>query len=140
MLCKTFEIMKLSWPLGLLALLFGMVYGLLLWSFPDAIEAYGTMRDYTAISQWGGIEVLFVLNSGVLGWVTVVVAERRMEAARFVLLPMAAPWCLVSIGGGFAFALLNIGSLSAAMMEMLAYSLGSAVGASILRAYWGSIH
>lgn len=139
MLHKTYEIMKLSWPLGLVALPFGMGYCFLLCFFPDAIDAYDKMRDFTATSQWGGIEVLFALNSGVLGWVTVVVSERRLGPARFVLLLMALPWCFASIGGGFALALLYIGSLSAAMFDMLAYSLVSAVGACAVRAYLDNI-
>ena len=139
MLHKAFEIMTLLWPVGLVALPFGMGCCFLLCLFPDAIEAYDKMRDFTATSQWGGIEVLFSLNSGVLGWVTVVVSERRLGAARFALLRMALPWCLASIGGGFALALLYIGSLSDSMWEMLAYSLVSAIGACAVRAYLGNI-
>ncbi len=139
MLYKTFAILKLSSPVAVVALPFGMGYCFLLCLFPDAIEAYDKMLDFTATSQWGGIEVLFSLNSGVLGWVTVVVAERRLGAARFVLLLMALPWCLASIGGGFALALLYIGSFSDPMWEMLAYSLVSAIGACAVRAYLSNI-
>lgn len=128
-------ILKRSWPLGVLALPFGTVYCLLLCLFPDSIDAYVKMRWYTE----GGVENLFVLNSAVLGWVSVVVSERRTGAAGFILLLIALPCCFVAIGGGFAIAPLFLGSLSDAMKEMLAYSLVSVVGAGAFRAYWSAM-
>lgn len=133
-------LLKRLCPLGLLAMPFGTVYCLLLYLFPDSIEAYVRMRTYTAISRWGGVERLFVLNSLVLGWVGAVVSERRAGAVGPVVLLFALPCCFAAIGGGFAISPLFLGGLSGAMKEMLAYSLVASVGASILRAYWGSIH
>ncbi len=136
---KGLALLKLSWPLGVVALPFGTVYCLLLYLFPDSIDAYVKMRTYTVFSRWGGVEVFFVLNSAVLGWVSVVVSERRTGAARFILLLIALPWCFASIGGGFALAPLCLGRLSDAMWEMMAYSLVSVVCAGALRAYLGDI-
>ena len=132
-------VLKRLWPLGLLALPFGAVCCLLLVLFPDSIEAYVQMRAYNIFSRWGGVERLFVLNSVVLGWVSVIVSERRTGAVGPVVLSFALPCCFVAIGGGFALSPLFLGSLSGAMREMLAYSLVSAVGASVLRAYLANI-
>ena len=132
-------LLKRLWPLGLLAMPFGTVYCLLLYLFPDSIEAYVRMRTYTAFSRWGGVERLFVLNSLVLGWVGAVVSERRAGAVGPVVLLFALPCCFAAIGGGFAIASLFLVSLSGAMKEMLAYSLVSAVGASVLRSYLANI-
>lgn len=140
MLQNWIALLKRLWPLGLLAMPFGTIYCLLICLFPDSIEAYVKMRSYTAFSRWGGVERLFVLNSLVLGWVGAVVSQRRAGAVGPVVLLFALPCCVAAIGGGFAIASLFLGSLSDAMKEMLVYSLVSAVGASILRAYWGSIH
>lgn len=132
-------LLKQSWPLGLLALPFGTVYCLLLYLFPDSIEAYVKMRAYTIFSRWGGVERLFVLDSLVLGWVSSVVSERRTGAVGPVVLLFALPCCFAAIGGGFAIASLFLGSLSDAMKEMLAYTLVSAVGASVLRSYLANV-
>lgn len=131
--------MKRLWPLGCAILLFGVVYCSLLCLFPDAIAAYVSMRLSTDVSTWGGIEDLFVLNSAVLGWVTVVVLDRRTGAVGFVLLLAAIPWCVASIGGGFALSALLLGGLSGPMWEMLLYSLVSVVAASALRSYLAKI-
>lgn len=132
---KPFRFLRISWPIGLVTLPFGTVYCLLLCLFPDSIDAYANMRVYTDFSTWGGIETLFALNSAVLGWLSVVVAERRTGVVGFVLLLMVLPWCFSSIGAGFALASLCVGSFSDAVWDMLAYSLVSVVGASALRAY-----
>lgn len=131
--------LKRLWPLGLLALPFGTVYCLLLYLFPDSIEAYVKMRAYTIFSRWGGVERLFVVNSLVLGWVSVIVSQRRTGAGGPVLLLFALLCCFAAIGCGFALAPVFLGGLSGAMREMLAYSLVSAVGASVLRAYLANI-
>ena len=120
-----------SWPLGLLALPFGTVYCLLLCFLSDSIEVYDELPGN---SEWGGVEVLFVLNSGVLAWVSVVVSERRTETEGFLALLFAFPWCFAAIGGGFAVALLFLGSLSDAMMEMLVFSVVSSIVIGGLRA------
>lgn len=129
------RVFRISWPVGLAALPFGAVYCLLVCLFPDSIDAYAKMHAYTDFSTWGGIEVLFMLNSAVLGWVAVVVTVRRTGVAGFVLILIALPWCLASIGSGFAVAWLCVGSISDGVWPMLAYSLGSVVCASALRTY-----
>ena len=80
-----------------------------------------------------------MLNSLVLGWVSAVVSERRTGAVGPVVLLCALPCCFAAIGGGFAVTPLFLGGLSGAMKEMLAYSLVSAVGASVLRSYLANI-
>lgn len=135
MLQKGIVILKRSWPLGFVALPFAIVYCFLLCFFADAIEASYEMRAFTITSEWGDVDVLFMIASIALGWVGVVVSERRTGAERLVPLVMAVPWCLASIGGGFVLARLFLVSLSDPMWEMLAYSLVSAVGTSALRAY-----
>lgn len=133
------EFLRISWPVGLVAIPFGTVYWLLLFLLPDSIDAYVHMRAYTDFSRWGGIEILFALNSGILGWLSVVIVERRADVARFVLLLMVLPWCFSSIGSGFALASLSVGVFSDAVWNMLMYSLVSTVGASALRAYLSDI-
>lgn len=132
---RPLKFLRISWPAGLVALPFGTVYCLLLCLFPDSIEAYAKVRVYTDFSGWGGIETLFALNSAILGWLSVVVAERRTSVAGFILLLMILPWCFASICGGFALASLWERSFSDAVWDMLACSLVSVVGASALRAY-----
>lgn len=134
-----FRVLSVSWPVGLVSLPFGVVNFILLCFFPDSIDAYASMRAYTDFSRWGGIEFLFALNSAVLGWLSVVVAEHCTGVAGFVLLLMILPWCFSSIGGGFALASLRVGSFSDAVCDMLVYSLVSVVGVSVFRAYWGNI-
>lgn len=136
---RPIERLGISWSLGFIALPFGAVYCLLLCLFPDSIEAYVKMRTDVDFSTWGGVEVLFVLNSAGLGWASVVALERRTGAAGPVVLLLALPCCLAAIAGGFALAPLFLGSLSGAMREMLTYSLVSALVASVLRVYLGNI-
>lgn len=132
-------LLKRSWPLGLLALPFGAVYCLFLCLFPDSIEAYVEMRAYTQFSTWGGVQVLFLLNSVIIGWLSAVVSERSIGTVGAVALLLAVLCCLGAIGAGFCLAWFFLGSLSDPMWEMLAYSLVSAVGASALRTYLAGI-
>ncbi len=137
MLHRPFKLLCHSWPLVVLTLPFGALYCSLLCFFPDAIEASVQMQAYT--SEWGGVEVLFMLNSAGLGWASVVVSERRIGGAGPAMLLFAWPCCLVAIASGFAAAPLFLGGLTAAMKEMLIISLVSVLAVSGIRVYWGNI-
>ena len=105
----------------------------------DAIEAFDKVSAYTNLSRWGGVEDLFVLSSGVLGWVSVAVCARTVGAAGPVLLLFALPSWMGAIGGGFAVAAALLACSCDGMWEMMTYSLVSVVGVSILRVYLSNI-
>ena len=129
-------VIKLAWPLALVALVFGLVYCALLCFFSEAIEAYAKLRDDNVIrSSRPGIVTLFVFNSGVLAWASVVLAERRTGIAGLFLSLLTLPWCLGSVSGGFAFALLFVETITNPMWEMLAWSLVSVVVVSAIQAW-----
>lgn len=130
-------LVKASWPAGVAALFFGIVYSVLLCSFPDYIENFDEMLKYTHNSNWGGLEMLFILNSGILGATSVVISERRTDASGIMLWLIASSWCLISIGFGFAMAQTYLGNFPDPMWEILAFSLATAVGATALRTYLG---
>ena len=115
------------------------MYCLLLCLLSDAIEAFDRLPTYGLFLTWGGVEDLFVLNSVVLGWASVVACERTAGTAGVVLLLFVLPLCIAAIGGGFAVALVFVPCVSDAMWQMMVYSLVSVVGASILRVYLGEI-
>ena len=71
--------LKASWPIGLTAFPMGVIAFCLLWTFPEAIEVYDAGYNFSA-SRRGGPETLFMMNSGVFGWLCVIVAERRVGA------------------------------------------------------------
>jgi len=132
---KPLEFVERAWPLGLVAAPFGLVYCLLLCVFGEAIEASGQMRDYLANYDWGGVETLFALNSGLLGWVGIVVAGYRFGVTGPYLLWIALPWCFAAIGGGFALALLFLESLPGSMWEMILFCLVFMIGTAVFRVY-----
>jgi len=107
--------------------------------FPDSIDAYDAMRDYTFTSEYGGIEVLFMLNSGLLGWVICVLVERKVDETTFILALTSSLWCLVLIGGGFALTSLFVGNLTGPMWEMLVLSMVFSVGTSTFQSYFGDL-
>lgn len=139
MLHRLFQVVTRSWPAGVIALPFGAVCFLLLTRMPDSIEAYDAMRDVTGNSQYGGIEVLFMVNAAALGWINGAILQRRLGQMGLVLLLTSSFWCLVSIGGGFAFAYQSLGNLTGPMWEMFAFSLGSAGVATVVQSYWGDL-
>ena len=103
--------------------------------FPDAIEASEELWMYLQSSHWGGPETLFVLNSSLLGWVSIVVLERWLGTVGNVVLLIAFPWCLATIAGGFALALVFVERVPGPIWNMVALSVISAVGASAVRTY-----
>lgn len=136
---KPFELVRRSWPVGVVALLFGSVYCSLVCFLTDGIDAFDKMSAFMVTSRWGGVEDLFLLNSIALGWVSVVVSETRTGTAGFVPLLMALAWCLVSIGGAFALGSLWLGRFSGPMWGMVAYSVLPVLGAAGVRCYLGNI-
>ena len=139
MLSRQSGIIRYVWATAGVATPFGAVYCLLLCLLTDAIEAFGRLPSYGLFLTWGGVEDLFVLNSVVLGWASVVAWERMAGIAGAVLLLFALPSCIAAIGGGFVVALVFLPSLSDPVWEMAAYSLVSVLGASIVRVYLGKI-
>ena len=63
---KQLDFVERAWPLGLLALPFGILYCLLLCFLTDAIEASEQMRGSLSNYEWGGVDSLFALTSGIL--------------------------------------------------------------------------
>ena len=137
MLRRLFEFPKQLWPVGLVTLASGLVNCLLVWLFPDAIDAYGKMGDL--LSGEGSIEVLFSLNSGVLGWVSIVVLQHRTGITGSVLLVFALPCWLVAISAGFALAAVVVNPLPNAVWDMITYSAISAGCAGALRVYFADV-
>ncbi len=128
-------LLKRSWPLGLLAIPFAAVCCLLLVCLSESIEARAQMSDFSGHFSWRGVETLFFLNAFVLGWVSVVVSERRLGAVGPSVLLFALPCCFAAIGGGFALSLWSLDDFTTAMKEMLALSIAAGAGACILRVY-----
>jgi len=79
-----------------------------------------------------------MMNSGVFGWLSVVVSERRVGICGIGAFICAVPWCSGSIMGGFALALPLGATFSSATWEILAMSLVTVVGVCALRAWWGT--
>ena len=130
--------LKTSWVVGLTALPIGAIDFALLCTFPEAIELYDSVEAHGASYNQGGPEALFMMSSGVFGWLCVIVAERRLGARGVGAWLLSVPWCLMSILGGFALAALFVGSFSEATWEMLAGSLATVAGACAVRAWWGT--
>ena len=124
-----------SWPVGVAALPFGLGCCFLVCFFPNAIEVYEEMEMYLVTSRWGGIETLFMLNSGVLGWVSVVVLEHRLGTVGTIVLLISLPWSLLAIAGGFGLGLLFVDPAPGSIWDMVGFSALAAVGASGLRTY-----
>ena len=99
---KPFEFLRLSWPVGFVAVPVGVGYSLLLCFFGDAIEAAEELDEFLFFSQWGGPETLFFLNSILLGWISIVVLEHRLGIAGSVLWAISLACWVGAIGGGFA--------------------------------------
>jgi len=135
MVQKQLEFMKRSWPLGLVALPFGLVYCSLLCFFGEAIEASTQVRGYLASYEWGGVDTLFALNSGLLGWLSIVVAGYRFGITGRCLLWIALPWCFAAIGGGFGLALLFADRLPSSVWEIVLCCLVFMIGTSVFRVY-----
>ncbi len=135
MLYKSFELVQLSWPLGLVVLCSGIVYCGLLSVFPDAIDAFRSMRGYVIGSDWGAIETLFSMAAGVSGWISVVVAQRRLDANKLALFLVGLLCCVASIGLGFGSAAVFVGLHSDSVWEMMMYSLVSGAGACAFRGF-----
>ena len=134
-----FALLKLSFSLAVVALPFGIVYCLLICLFPDAIEAFGAMRHYVSFSRWGGIENLFVLNSLLMGWVTIIVLERTVGSTGHILFAIALPCWVAAIGGGFASGAFFAERVPDTMWELLVYSLVSVVCAGALSIVWADM-
>lgn len=130
-------LLKMSWPVGLAAIPMGVIDLVLLCVFPESIEVYDSEATWAAHSR-GGIETLFIMNSGVFGWLCVVVTERRVGAGGFGALVFAIPWCAGSIIGGFALSIAFGGSFSDATWDMLSMSLITVAGVCAVRAWWGT--
>ena len=126
-------------PMIAIALFFGSVYVLLLRVFRGAIEAYSELSAFTATGEWGGPETLFTGVSVALGLLSVWVLERRLETG-FALLRITIPFCAGTIGASFALAWIIFGPPVAGMLDMLVFSLISAIGAAVIRIYWESLH
>jgi len=126
---------KLAWPVAFVALPCALMICLLVWLFPDAIEAYGEFRTYLNYARWRGPGLLFMLNSAVLGWVSIVVLERKSQTVGIVVFLATLPWCLASIAGGFALSVYLVDHVPGSIGEMVAYSVVSAVGASAFRTH-----
>ena len=125
-------------PMIAVALFFGSVYVLLLRVFRGSIEAYSELSAFTATGEWGGPETLFTGVSVLLGLLNVWVLERRLGTG-FTLLRISIPFCIATIGTSFAVARIIFGPPVAGMLDMLVYSLVSAIGACVIRVYWQSL-
>jgi hypothetical protein len=132
---KQVDFAERVWPLGLVALAFGLVYCLLLCVFEEAIEASEKMRDYLANYEWGGAEALFALNSGLLGWVSIVVAEYRFGISGWWLFLITLPCGFAAIGGGFVLALLLAERLPSSAWEIILLCLVFMIGTGAFRVY-----
>jgi len=82
----------------------------------------------------GGIETLFLLNSGILAWASIFILERRLINGCIAVL-VGAIWWTTAIGGGFAAALLIAGSLPSHPFEMVVFCMGVAMLSGASRAY-----
>jgi len=131
--------LKRSWSVGFVALPCAIVNTVLICVLPDSIEAYAEFWRYLALDRWGGPETLFMINSGVLGWVSIVVLERKLGTVGMVVFLIALPWCLAAIAGGFALGVLFVEHVPGPIWDMVGYSVVSAVGASAVRTYFHDI-
>lgn len=132
---KQLNFLERAWPIGLVALPFGLVYCLLLCVFGEAIEASGQMRGFLANYEWGGVDALFALTSGILGWTSIAVTGYRFGITGAWLLLIALPWCLTAIVGGFALAELIIDRLPGPVWELVVCCLVWMIGTCIFRVY-----
>ena len=126
-----------SWPMGLVALAFALVFCLLLWFFADSIEAWGTMKSLLVFRGQGrgGPAVLFMLTAGIMGGVSIAFLEYRLGTVGIVVFLFALPYCLAAIAGGFALGLFLLEGVPGSTWDMAAFSVILAVGVSAVRTY-----
>ena len=127
--------MRLSWPIGVVTLPFGLVYCFLLCFLGDAIAASEKMAAQLSGYEWGGVDALFAMNSGLLGWAGVVVAAKRFGISGPSLFLIALPWSLGALGGGFAVALLVMGSLPHSIWQILGICVVFMISTAVFRTY-----
>jgi len=120
---KLFILLKLSWPLVLVGVPFGIIYCLLFRLFPNAIELSDEFRSELFFSAGGGPNTLFGLNSLVLGWVSIVVLEHRSGIVGPFLLVIGFPYWGIAIGGGFALGVFYLGRIPNSTGELIAFCL-----------------
>lgn len=135
MLRRYLSLLAASWPTVLIAVPFAGVYCALVCFFADAIEAYGALRSLSSRVGWGGPEVLFAMNSAILGWVSIAFVGRRFGTGGLGVFMIALPWCLCTIAAGCCVGIVLLGRVPSPICEMGAYSVASVVGVSAARAW-----
>ncbi|RME37888.1 MAG: hypothetical protein D6788_08550 [Planctomycetota bacterium] len=135
MFAKFAALWKQFWPLVIATIFFAALFSLLVCVFSRSIEAYAALPPDFALNTSTGVEDLFMLASGVLGWVGVVLSERTTSLAGGVPLVMTMLCSLVAIGGGFAVAWFLLGTFPNGGIDMLAFSVVASFGAAAFRTY-----
>ena len=115
MIARILFILKLYWPMILLAVPFALVYAVLLDFFTEAIEIEDSLTITDSLWWKDGPHTLFITNSAVLGWVSVVVVRTWVAIGGPLLFLISLPCCLLAIDSGFAFGLFLTGSQSDAI-------------------------
>lgn len=95
------ELLKLSWPVFLISIPFGLLHCFLICYFRESLDAADNLQIYFA-DAWGGADVLLVINSGLLGWASIGLLERKLGLNGFILFPFALLIWILAIGGGSA--------------------------------------
>lgn len=86
-----------GWPVLAIGLCGGAVYLLLLLCLDVAIDAERHIRPMIPVGPLAGPATLFLMASGVLGWISVFVAEARFGVCGPVVWVHASPaWCIAS--------------------------------------------
>jgi hypothetical protein len=132
-------LLKRSWPVSLVTVPCGAVYCLLLWLFPEALDALENLPSSLLWGQWGGIETLFLLDSLILGWASVVVLEHVLGMTGRVVLLIAVMSCIIAVGGGFALARVILGPLPGNPSEMVAYCIATTIVSAACRSWWSAV-
>ena len=114
-------------PVVGVALIGGAIFASLLYFLRDSIAAWAGLRSMLAFSEWPGVEGLFLLNAGLMGWLTVYVAGRCSGTTGFWLLLPSLPSSLGATLLGFA-----IGAAVSKLPAGLAWQLGPACAFTIV--------
>ena len=125
--------LKQTLPLALIAVFFGGVHLILFVSLTDAVEVSPDMQDVIGGSQWGGPEILFVLNAAAFAWVSIFAIRRRISTSGWPLMLGVAAIAAAFLGLASYFGWRVSGSSEDAMWRTYLFALAAALAVTVIR-------
>lgn len=135
MIKSILEQIKLSIPVLLICIPFGLINCFLVCYFRESLDAEKELESFMRNSR-GGAETLLMISSGIMGWISIVLLEKRLGLERKILLPFALLIWTIVTGGGFALSTLFVDQQPKAFFELIAICLISSSVASLIAIFF----